>query len=397
VTTTWNDLYQELETASGVKVSEETALKMSAVWSAVKLLGESVAQLPLQVYKRTDGGKQVDKVHPVYRLVHEAPNEFQAKFTFVQTLMNSILLWGNGYARITRDAMERPVALTILHPDSVEVVVKTKLWYRVEGATNLIPSRNMIHVLGFSLDGIKGKSPIEVARDNIGLGLAAEAYGAYFFKNGANNSGVLQVPASLTDEQYKRLKNAFVERNAGLKNANKPMVLEGGMTWKEISIPQDQAQFIQTREFQLNDIARIYNVPPHMIGDLSRSTNNNIEHQSIGFVQYSLMPWVKRIEEEFTRKLFYEDEKPEYFIEANVEGLLRGDSKSRAEFYRTLWNIGAIAQNEIRSLENWNPADNEYASELFVPVNMIPLKNITDAQSQNNQPAGGIAPGVDNP
>lgn len=368
------------ESATGVNVTEENSLKFSAVWSAVNLLSTSVAILPAHLFRREGGGKVIERSHPVYRLIHESPNEKMTAFTFKQTLMTSVLLWGNAYVMIAKDKDERPVSLSILHPADVIVMVKEKVWYKVSGRENLVPSRNMIHVMGFSLDGVTGKSPIQVAKDAVGLGMAAERFGGLFFKQGANSELALEVPASLTDEQYTRLKNSFSKRAGGLENSHSPMILEGGMKAQQLTIPPDQAQFIQTRNFQINEIARIFNVPPHMIGDLERSTNNNIEQQSIQYVQYSLMPWVKRIEEELTRKLLYEAEKPDYFIEFNMDGLLRGDAKARSEYYRTLWNIGAINNNEIRSRENMNPY--EGGDEYFVPVNTVPLSKLNEVQDQ---------------
>lgn len=374
-------------TSSGVAVTEETSLALSAVWSAVNLLGVSVAQLPFQVFKRGESGKSIDRAHPVYSLVHENPNDFQSKFTFFQTMMNSVLLWGNAYAIITKDALERPVSLDIIHPSDVEVVVKNMIWYKVANRTNLVPSRNMIHILGFSTNGIVGKSPIQIARENIGLGLAAQKQGSYFFKNGSSASGVLEVAGKLDDNQYDRLRQMWMSRNTGVENTNKPVILEGGMVWKPITIPPDQAQFLETRQFQIADVARIFNVPPHMIGDLSAATYSNIEQQSIQFVQYSLMPWIKRIEEELTRKLFYESEKADYFVEVNVDGLLRGDVASRGEFYRQMWNISAITPNEIRAFENLNPM--EGGDNLFAPVNMTTLDKAINATPVQVSPTGG--------
>jgi HK97 family phage portal protein len=378
-----DEILTNYESDSGIRVNEETAIKFSAVWSAVNLLSSSAAQLPYQVFKRIDNGKAIYKEHPSYQLIHEAPNEWMNSFSFKQILMIYALLWGNGYAKIQKDTRERPISLIPIHSALVQpVLIEGVLFYRING-TEMIPARDMIHLMGFSLDGITGKSPIEVARDTIGLGLAAQQFGSTFFKNGSNTEMGFQVPGNLDDEQYKRLQTVLMQRNSGGENAHKPLLLEGGMTLEKITIPPDQAQFIQTRNFQVNEIARIFNVPPHMIGDLERSTNNNIEQQSIEFVQYSLMPWVIRLEEEFTRKLIFESEKPDIFIEANADGLMRGDAQARAAYYKTRWEIGSLSANEIRAKENDNPY--EGGETYFVPVN---YQTVERAQSD----AGKTAP-----
>ena len=191
---------------SGVKVNENTALAFAAVWSSVKLLSESVAGLPIFPYERTPNGKEVNRDHPIYNLIHNEPNAYQTKHTFIQALMYQVLLYGNGYALIQKDRYERPKSLHLIHPDMVDVVLKEKMWYKVEGRDNLVPARNMIHILGLTDDGITGIAPIRKHRDSIGLGMAAEKFGNTFFKNGANSTGVYEVPTSLDDEQFKRLK-----------------------------------------------------------------------------------------------------------------------------------------------------------------------------------------------
>jgi HK97 family phage portal protein len=375
------------ETSSGIVVNEQSSLKFAAVWAAVKLISESCAQLPYQVFRRTETGKEIFRDHPSYKLIHERPNQYMNKFTFIQTLMSWVLLWGNGYARIVKDMFERPIELIILPANTVEpILIENRLFYRING-TEVIPSRDMFHVMGFSLDGIKGMAPIQMAKENIGLGMAAQKFGATFFKNGANSEMSFETPAVMTDDQYRRLQKVIMDRNSGGENAHKPLILEGGSAVKTLTIPPDQAQFLQTRNFQVGEIARIFNLPPHMIGDLERSTNNNIEQQAIEYVQYSLMPWINRIEEEATNKLIFEVEKPMVFIEGNVDGLMRGDAQARAAYYKTRWEVGSLSANEIRAKENDNPY--EGGDEKYVPVNYQ-----TVAKSQSiSEPNPGADPG----
>jgi len=372
-----DDFFPSLRsTDSGIVVNEETALTFSAVWSSVKLLSESVAGLPFQVFKSDNGSKEVVKMHPVYDTIHSTPNPIQTKFTFLQTLMTSVLLYGNGYALIKKDKFARPKELKFLHPDMVTVLLKDdKLFYEVDSdkGTKIYASRDIIHVLGLSTDGYVGKGVIKVAQDSIGLGLASEKFGNLFFSNGSNSELAYETPANLTDEQFTRLTNVLKNRNGGLDKAHKPLLLEGGLSAKQLTIPPEQAQFLQTRKFQVNEIARWFNIPPHMVGDLEKSSNNNIEQQSTEFVQFSVVPWLNRIEQEFTRKLLWEEEKPDHFTAFNVEGLLRGDVKARAEFYRVMHSIGAISDNEIRSKENLNPY--EGGDEHYRQINTISIEN----------------------
>lgn len=375
----WIDDLFIRETSSGVSVTEDTALNFSAVWASVNLLSTSVSQLPFQVFKRTADGKEIDREHPVYDLIHNSPNEYQSQFTFIQTIMNSVLLYGNAYALLTKDKSERVISMDFIHPTDVEVMVKGKVWYKVKDRANLIPARNMIHIIGLTTDGYTGRGVIAAAKDAIGLGMAAEQFGGSFFKNGANSEVAFTSQGKLDDTQFERLLKQIKERFTGLKNSHTPILLEGGGDVKQLTIPPDQAQFLETRKFQIEDIARWFQLPPHMIGSLEKATYSNIEQQSIQFVQYSLMPWIKRIEQEFNRKLFFEQEKSEYFCEANVDGLLRGDVKSRGEFYTAMWNIGAIKINEIRAFENLNAV--EGGDQLFVPLNFVTLDKAINAPS----------------
>lgn len=387
--TDWLGIFNK--TTSGIVVNEQTALTFSAVWAAVKLLSESVAGLPLQVFESDGKGKTMLKDHPVYSIVHDTPNPIQTRFTFLQTLMTSVLLYGNAYAKIVKDRFARPVELIFVHPDDITVHFQDgRLMYQIyrfDNKDDVYAARDMIHILGLSTDGLMGKGIIKVAQDSIGLGLASESFGNSFFSNGANSELSYESPTTLTDEQYTRLRNLLASRSQGLENAHKPLLLEGGMTIKQLTIPPEQAQFLQTRKFQVSEVGRWFNLPSHMLNDLERATNNNIEELSTEFVQYSLMPWLNRIEQEFTRKLFYEDEKPQVFAEFNVEGLLRGDIKARTEHYRVMWNIGAYNDNEIRGKENMNPY--EGGDAYHRPVNMEDISNPkTNVQSENTNTDG---------
>lgn len=363
-------------------ISEEGALNLSAVWACVRILSETVGTLPIHLYKRTDKGRERQYSHACHKLL-QLPNSFSNRFDLMHHLMISCALWGNGYARIHRGKDARPIRLQLIHPAKVEPILNTneELFYRLDNG-ELLSNDELIHLRGLSTNGIKGKSPIAVHRDNLSLTMAAQEYGERFFNQGGNMSGVFKYPSTLKPEAYQRLKKDLVTQSVGLHNAHIPLLLEGGMTYERISIPPEDAQFIATRKFQKTEIATIYGIPPHMIADLERATNNNIEHQGMEFVTYCLMPYLVRLEEEFNRKLLRYDEFDEYYFLFGLNGLLRGDAKTRSEYYKNMNFVGAMNANEIRSLEDMNAY--EGGDEYFVQMNMQTVKNAINGQPKNS-------------
>lgn len=355
-------------------ITEEGALNLSAVWACVRILSETVGTLPVHLYQRTAQGRERQYKHPCRRLLQQ-PNSYSNRFDLMHHLMVSTALWGNGYVRIHRDMLCRPQRLELLHPMNVEPVLTTnqELFYYIATSGELLSNDQVIHIRGLSTNGYKGKSPIAVHRDNLALTLAAQEYGERFFNQGGNMSGVFKYPSTLKTEAYQRLKKELLAQSVGLHNAHVPLLLEGGMTYERISIPPEDAQFIATRKFQKTEIATIYGIPPHMIADLERATNNNIEHQGMEFVQYCLMPYLVRIEEEFNRKLLRDDEYDDYYFLFALNGLLRGDAKTRSEYYKNLNMTGSISANEIRSLEDMNAY--EGGDAYFVQMNMQTVDN----------------------
>lgn len=363
-------------------ITEEGALNLSAVWACVRILSETVGTLPIHLYKRTDKGRERQYTHACHKLL-QLPNSFSNRFDLMHHLMISCALWGNGYARIHRGKDARPIRLQLIHPAKVEPILNTneELFYRLDNG-ELLPNDELIHLRGLSTNGIKGKSPIAVHRDNLSLTMAAQEYGERFFNQGGNMSGVFKYPSTLKPEAYQRLKKDLVAQSVGLHNAHIPLLLEGGMTYERISIPPEDAQFIATRKFQKTEIATIYGIPPHMIADLERATNNNIEYQGMEFVTYCLMPYLVRLEEEFNRKLLRYDEFEEYYFLFGLNGLLRGDAKTRSEYYKNMNFVGAMNANEIRSLEDMNAY--EGGDEYFVQMNMQPVKNAINGEPKNS-------------
>ena len=374
-------------TTSGKTVTERSAMQMTAVYSCVRILAEAVAGLPLHLYRYTDGGgKEKALDQPLYRLLHDEPNPEMSSFVFRETLMTHLLLWGNAYAQVIRNGKNEVIALYPLMPNkmSVDRDENGRLYYTYyrgpdeaiknkEFAVTLQPS-DVLHIPGLGFDGLVGYSPIAMAKNAIGMAIACEEYGAKFFANGAAPGGVLEHPGTIKDPQ--RVRESWQSTFGGSGNANKIAVLEEGMKYTPIGISPEQAQFLETRKFQINEIARIFRVPPHMVGDLEKSSFSNIEQQSLEFVKYTLDPWVIRWEQSIQRALLSQGEKAEYFVKFNLEGLLRGDYQSRMNGYAIGRQNGWMSANDIRELENLDRIPAEDGGDLYlINGNMLPLKN----------------------
>ena len=380
-------------TSSGKPVNETTAMQMTAVYSCVRILSETVAGLPLNVYRYNDsGGKEKAYKHPLYRLLHDEPNPEMTSFAFRETLMSHLLLWGNAYAQIIRNARGEVIALYPLMPNKMTVDrdQNGRLFYSYQrsaedpttlgksSTVSLSPS-DVLHIPGLGFDGLIGYSPIAMAKNAIGLAMATEEYGAKFFANGAAPSGVLEHPGTIKDPQ--RVKESWNSAYQGSANSHKIAVLEEGMKYTPIGIAPEQAQFLETRKFQINEIARIFRIPPHMLADLEKSSFSNIEQQSLEFVKYTLDPWVVRWEQSMCRVLFSESEKPSYFIKFNVDGLLRGDYASRMSGYATARQNGWMSANDIRELENLDRIAPELGGDLYLINGAMMLLGSPQARS----------------
>ena len=372
-------------TTSGKAVTERSAMQMTAVYSCVRILAEAVAGLPLHLYRyKEDGGKEKAIDHPLYLLLHDEPNPEMSSFVFRETLMTHLLLWGNAYAQIIRNGKGEVIALYPLMPNkmSVDRDANGQLVYQynrsndeaptMSGSTVTLRPSDVLHIPGLGFDGLVGYSPIAMAKNAIGMAIACEEYGAKFFANGAAPGGVLEHPGTIKDPA--RVRESWQSTFGGSGNANKIAVLEEGMKYTPIGISPEQAQFLETRKFQINEIARIFRVPPHMVGDLEKSSFSNIEQQSLEFVKYTLDPWVMRWEQSIQRSLFSIEEKKRYFVKFNVEGLLRGDYASRMEGYATARQNGWMSANDIRELENLDRIPAEDGGDLYlINGNMLPL------------------------
>ena len=393
-------------TLAGKNVTERTAMQMTAVYACVRILAESIAGLPLHVYRYKGQGKEKAIDHPLYTLLHDEPNPEMTSFVFRETLMCHLLLWGNAYAQVIRDGRGRVTALYPLLPSrmTVDRDERGQLFYRYQRGSDeksasgkkaktetviLLPS-DVLHIPGLGFDGLVGYSPIAMSKNAIGLAIAAEEYGSKFFANGAAPAGVLETPTLIKD--ISKLRDSWNEAYGGSGNAGKVAILEQGVTFKPISMSPQDSQLLETRKYQLDEIARIFRIPPHMIGDLDKATFSNIENQSLDFVKYTLDPWVSRWEQSLSRALLLPTEKGKMFIRFNVDGLLRGDYKSRMEGYAIGRQNGWMSANDIRELENQDLIPAEAGGDLLlVNGNMLPLsmagayvKQSTSTAEQSN-------------
>lgn len=375
-------------TSSGKPVNERTAMQVTAVYACVRILAEAIASLPLHVYRyKEGGGKELVHDHYLYYLLHDEPNPEMTSFVFRETLMSHLLIWGNAYAQIIRDGAGRVIGLYPLLPNkmSVERDEKGRIYYVYTRTSDENPNfkeygeiilkpEEVLHIPGLGYDGLIGYSPIAMAKNAIGISLACEEYGASFFSNGARPGGILEHPGVLKDPA--KVRDSWNAAFGGSGNSGKTAILEEGMKFTPISIPNNEAQYLESRKYETTEIARLYRIPPHMIGDLEKSSFNNIEQMSLEFVKYTLDPWVVRWEQSLQRALLLPGEKGNYFIKFNVDGLLRGDYQSRMNGYATGRQNGWFSANDIREMENLNPIPAEEGGDLYlINGNMTKLED----------------------
>lgn len=376
------DIFNSRPTSAGVRVDPETAPSFSAVYRCVSIISSTFSILSHGVYDLSGGIRKKVPDHAIQKLLRN-PSELHTAYVWKENMMQFALLWGNGFSRIIRDKQYRPIRLRLLHSKDVRPFVAVRksgeegLFYEVThrhpetGADTkeIVESSEMIHIPCLSFDGICGKSPVTVARENIGLGLAAEKFAGDFYKNDAAYQGIYTHPESLNDEAYHRLKESLADHSM-YGEKGKTLLLEGGTTYNPITMPMRDAQFIESRKFQIEEIARMYGVPLHKLANLDRSTNNNIEQQALEFISDTMLAWVEKWEDELEAKLLTEKEKPYTEIDFNFDVLLRGDSLTRAQVYSQRFNIGTLSQNEIRQKEG-EEGIGEAGDRLFIPLNMV--------------------------
>ena len=354
---------------SGQQVNQASSMTYSAVWAAVRAISEGVASLPLQVFRRGhDGSRSKANDHPLYRILHDQPNPEMSALTFRETLMGHSLVWGNGYAEIVRDKNSgRVQQLWPLDPSQVEPVrdENGELFYKY-GSVIFLPSE-ILHIKGLSFDGVKGYSVIAQAKNSIGLGMAVEEFGSTFFGQGGKPAGVISVPGKLNSEAIQNMRKSWEDMHATVKNAHRVAILQNGVTYQTIGTPPDDAQWIASRQFQLQEVARWFKIPASKIG-AGAGTYSSLEQDNLAFLQETLRPWLIRWEQEINFKLI--SSLDQLYAEHNQDALLRGDTAGRSAFYASALSWGWLSRNDVRALENLPPF--EGGDAYMVPRNMDP-------------------------
>ena len=390
----WNPLLWNLlgsQSASGETVTEETALTYSAIWNAVAIYSGTISSLPLHLMRPGAKGRGSRKAieHKLYNIMHMQWNPFMTAMAGRECLVSHALTWGNGYAEIVRNKVDDIIGLWPIPPNRVRPEMEDdKIVYIIhmtDGSDIKLPREKVLHIPGLGFDGFMGYSPIAMFKKSIGLGMAMETFGSRYFGEGTHPSAVVTHPNQLKDP--KQMREALSSVYAGLGNTHQLMLLEEGMKIEKVGIPPEDSQFIESRKFQITDVARIYNLPVHKLKEMTKSSFNNIESEQASFVTDSILPWLVRHEQNYHIQLLSPSEQKQgFYFKHIIEGLLRANAKDRAEFYAKMWGSGFMTQNEVREKEDLNPDDNPLADELFVMANMIPLNKIDEFMAKNQGP-----------
>lgn len=387
---------QDAASSSGKPVNAQTSIASTAVWACVRVIAESVATLPLNVYSRNGESRQREDGHPIQIIVHDRPNDKQTSVEFREQMLYHLLLYGNAYIYKDLWPSGRVRNLVLLRPDRVSVRVDDsasesfpKLAYVVDTSKQgqrVYSESDILHIRGISSDGLVGISPIQTHRETIGVELAEREFAGRFFGNAARPSGILKVAGKLNPDAASRLKQSWESAHRGLDQAHRVAVLEEGIEWQALTIPLVDAQFLEQRRFSVEEIARIFRVPLHLIGELSRATFSNIEHQAIDFVTHTLRPWCVRIEQSLNKGLFFPSEQVTFYVEHVVDALLRGDIQSRYNAYAIARQNGWLSANDVRRLENMNSIE---GGDIYLsPLNMIDASTIGAAPATTPAASG---------
>ena len=387
----WGDFWfspTSVRTASGARVSPESAMRLAAVYACVRVLTEAMAQLPLCLYQaRADGGKDRVTDHWLHRLLCRRPNQFQNAFEFREMLQGHLALRGNAYCQIIANNRGEITELVPMHPDRVRIELLESGDYRYrflnrQGSEIVFARTDVWHLRGLSSDGIVGLSPVELARDSLGMALAAQDYGGRFFANDAKpTGGWIEFPGAFKDTEARKVFRESYQSAQSGANRGKVLVLEQGMKFHEVGVTNKDAQFLELRAFQITDIARIFRVPPHMIGDLSRATFSNIEQQSLEFIMHTMTPWAERWEASIESELLLDSDPIE--VEFDFTNLMRGDAASRSAYYQSGIQNGWMTRNEARIAENLNPLAG--LDEPLRPLNMVEESYAEDTELDAEQ------------
>jgi HK97 family phage portal protein len=364
-----------------IPVNGDNALTVTAIYACVRILAESVASLPLKLYRKQGDSRTEATDSPLHSLLKDEPNEYQTSFEFREMMQGHLGVRGNAYARITKNPQGVPIRLQPIHPADVEVRVSEtgRVLYRVRGESSWLDSFNVLHLKGMSSDGVRGLSPISLLSDTVGLALSAQRHGLKQYENGSKPGGVIQVPGNIDPAQIDKLRTEWDKAHKGVNNSGRPAILYGGMQWTSVGFSNEDAQFIESRKFDVEEIARAFRVPLHLLQSTEKSTSwgSGIEQQNIGFIEYTLRPWLVRWEQAMNRVLLTEQMKAEgYYFRFNLDALLRGDFKTRMEGYRTGIESGIYSINEVRRMEEMNPIEGDAGDTHYRPMNTAPAESV---------------------
>lgn len=393
--TTLNDFFFNILTDQTEVITEENAMKTATVYSCVKIIANHVAMLPCQLYfKDKNGNRKRDAKHRVADLIENRPNPYMTPFEFKQTMETHRQLYGNAYAEIEFGKNGYPKGLWILNPKQTKVVTdkKKKVWIVTtlpNGEQRKLKYEKCVHLKNISTSGLVGISPIEVAKNMVLVQNSSQTYLKSFYSNGNLVRGILKVPTQLNKEAKTKVREEWEMFSTGLTNAHRIAVLDAGLEYQQLGLSQADAQFIETQKFSINEIAKIFSVPPHMIGELDRATFSNIEHQAIEFLRDTLTPLLISWEQTLTNQLLSETdiEKNGYYFKFNLNSILRGDSSARANYYEKMIQLGVYSINEVRELEEKNPI--KYGDKHFMSLNYVSLENMDEYQNSKKGETDG--------
>ena len=346
------------ESFTGAKVNQNTALTFSAVWACVRIISNTVAQLPFGVYHNdNNGNRYAAPEHKLHHIIHNEPNKIMSSFTWRQVMQAQATLRGNAYSIIKRDGSYRPVQLQLVqNSDNVQpFIYDDELFYQVKGYDKPLPAYDIFHIRGLGFNGIEGKSVLTVARESIGSALAMQQYGGTIFKNGGSKRIALKHQKFITSpDARKNIRDSWTENYGGLNKSNVPAIIDGGFDIQEVGMNPEDAQFISSREFSVNEIARYFGLIMDLLATDKNPTYASAEQRAIDFIKYTMTPWIVTWESEANRKLFPDYEKQRYYTKFSLGGLLRGDAAARTKYYRDMFYIGALSRDEVRALEEKN-------------------------------------------
>lgn len=381
----------DVRSLTGVKVTEETAFGVGAYYSCLKVLGETMAQMDLEVVEKVGKATKVNTSHKNYWLLHAEPSPLYNRFEWVQAMVIWAASWGNGYSEIMRDRFANAIEFKLLPAYNVntKLTERGKLYYEVwdNGTTRIIMSENMIHLKNLGTSGIMGMSTVQMQREALGNSLAKIEQEGAFYTNGAKGSGVLMTPGSMGLKERNNVVDSFQKATEGTKNRFKTIILEEGVKYQQLTIPQNDAQFIESKKFDRTEICGWFRMPPHKIGELQDSNYSNIESQDRSFAKDVAVPWSVRFQQELDRKLFFQGERGKYMTQFNLDDLIKGDIKTRYEVYGLGIDRGILQPAEPREAEGWPMEGTEEIKQFFMNSTMMPVKSIiANAEKELTQP-----------